>query len=163
MGGPSPPPPPAAAGARVRAGQIHWTHARAASSAAETHPEFTFCSAPVLRAGRISSCPFVSTPRIINRHVQKAGFQLMPIPNKQPMNQLDTDFDIEMHRLESEWRQGYEASIEARAAYQALAASRNAKAELLDAARERLDRAEAAKSRIMTKIERLEDHLLRRG
>jgi hypothetical protein len=79
------------------------------------------------------------------------------------MIQPDTDFDIEMHCLEYEWRQGYEASIAARAAYQALAASRNARAELLDAARERLDRAEAAKSRIMAKIERLEDHLLSRG
>jgi hypothetical protein len=80
-----------------------------------------------------------------------------------PLTRLDTDFDIEMNRLEFEWRQGYEASIAARAAYQALAANRNAQAELLDAARERLDRAEAAKSRIMAKIERLEDHLLSRG
>ena len=87
----------------------------------------------------------------------------MSIPNKQPMIQPDTDFDIEMHRLEYEWRQGYEASIAARAAYQALAASRTARAEHLDAARERLDRAEAAKSRIMAKIERLEDHLLSGG
>jgi hypothetical protein len=76
---------------------------------------------------------------------------------------FDTDFDIEMNRLEFEWRQGYEASIAARAAYQALAANRNARLELLDAARERLDRAEAVKSRIMAKIERLEDHLLSRG
>jgi hypothetical protein len=88
----------------------------------------------------------------------------MTIPKKkEPLTRLDTDFDIEMSRLEFEWRQGYEASIAARAAYQALAANRNAQAELLDAARERLDRAEAAKSRIMAKIERLEDHLLSRG
>jgi hypothetical protein len=73
---------------------------------------------------------------------------------------FDTDFDIEMNRLEFEWRQGYEASIAARAAYQALAANRNARVELLDAALERLESAEAAKSRIMAKIERLEDHLL---
>ena len=79
------------------------------------------------------------------------------------ITRFDTDFDIEMNRLEFEWRQGYEASIAARAAYQALAANRNAKAELLDAARERLDRAEAAKSRTMVKIERLEDHMLSRG
>jgi hypothetical protein len=76
------------------------------------------------------------------------------------MTQYDTDSDIEMSRLEFEWRQGYEASIAARAAYQCLAANRNAKVELLDAALERLDRAEAVKSRIMAKIERLEDHLL---
>jgi len=76
------------------------------------------------------------------------------------MNHPDTDFDVQMNRLEFEWRQGYEASIAARAAYQALAADRNVKVELLDAARERLDRAEAAKSRIMAKIERLEDQML---
>jgi hypothetical protein len=76
---------------------------------------------------------------------------------------FDTDFDIEMNRLEFEWRQGYEASIAARAAYQALAANRNARLELLDAALERLESAEAAKSRVMAKIERLEDHLLSRS
>ena len=76
---------------------------------------------------------------------------------------FDTDFDMEMNRLEFEWRQGYEASIAARAAYQALAANRNARVELLDAALERLESAEAAKSRIMAKIERLEDHLLSRS
>jgi hypothetical protein len=80
-----------------------------------------------------------------------------------PMQPDDTDFDIEMNRLEFEWRQGYEASIAARAAYQALAADRSAKAELLDAAREQLDRAEAAKSRLAAKIERLEDLMLSRG
>ena len=76
---------------------------------------------------------------------------------------FDTDFDIEMNRLEFEWRQGYEASIAARAAYQALAANRNSRVELLDAALERLESAEAAKSRTMAKIERLEDHLLSRS
>ena len=76
---------------------------------------------------------------------------------------FDTDFDIEMNRLEFEWRQGYEASIAARAAYQALAANRNARVELLDAALERLESAEAAKSRTMAKIERLEDQLLSRS
>jgi hypothetical protein len=80
-----------------------------------------------------------------------------------PMQRDDIDFDIEMNSLEFEWRQGYEASIAARAAYQALAADRSAKAELLDAARERLDRAEAAKSRIAAKIERLEDLMLSRS
>jgi hypothetical protein len=88
----------------------------------------------------------------------------MSIPRKHETMALpDMGFDVEMSRLESEWRQGYEASIAARAAYQTLAANRNAKVELLDAARERLDRAEAAKSRIMAKIERLEEHLLSRG
>jgi hypothetical protein len=75
-------------------------------------------------------------------------------------SRTNLDFDAQMSLLESEWRHGYEASIAARAAYQALAADRKVKAALLDAARERLDRAEALKSRIMTKIERLEDRLL---
>jgi len=78
------------------------------------------------------------------------------------MTPPEIDFDVEISRLEFEWRQGYEASIAARAAYQKLAANRNANVELLDAARERLDRAEVLKSRIMAKIERLEAHILSR-
>jgi hypothetical protein len=74
-----------------------------------------------------------------------------------------TDFGVQLIRLEFEWRQGYEASIAARAQYQALAADRNVKVELLDAARERLDRAEAAKSRIMVTIERLEEQMSSSG
>ena len=76
------------------------------------------------------------------------------------MSSLDFDLDIQMNNLEREWRQGYEASIAARAEYQALAADRKAKAAALDAARERLDRAEASKARIMAKIERLEEQML---
>jgi hypothetical protein len=76
------------------------------------------------------------------------------------MSSLDFDFDMQMIHLESEWRQGYEASIIARAEYQALAANRKTKARALDAARERLDRAEASKAKIMAKIERLEERLL---
>jgi hypothetical protein len=82
------------------------------------------------------------------------------ISKLRPLSRTDLDFDAQMTLLESEWRQGYEASIAARATYQALAADRTVKASLLDAARERLDRAEAQKSRIMAKIERLEDHML---
>lgn len=78
------------------------------------------------------------------------------------MSSFDLDLDTQMNHLEFEWRQGYEASIVARAEYQALSADRRANADLLDAARERLDRAEALKSRIMAKIERLEDQLLSR-
>jgi hypothetical protein len=73
---------------------------------------------------------------------------------------LDIDLDSQMSTLESEWRQVYEDSIVARAEYQALAASRQAGADLLDMARERLDRAEAQKSKIMVKIERLESRML---
>lgn len=77
------------------------------------------------------------------------------------MSTLGFDLDTQMSTLEMEWRQGYEASIAARAEYQALAADCKADAGALDAARERLDRAEALKARIMTKIERLEDRLLK--
>jgi hypothetical protein len=73
---------------------------------------------------------------------------------------LDIDLDAQMTSLESEWRQVYEDSIVARAEYQSLAAGRQAGVELLDMARERLDRAEAQKSRIMVKIERLESRML---
>ena len=76
------------------------------------------------------------------------------------MSSLDFDLDTQMISLEFEWRQGYEASIVARAEYQALAADRKANAAVLDAARERLDRAEALKSRTRAKIERLEERLL---
>jgi len=76
------------------------------------------------------------------------------------MSSLDLDLDTQMNNLEFEWRQAYESSIAARAEYQLLAADLRANAELLDAARERLDRAEALKARIMAKIERLEDHML---
>jgi hypothetical protein len=76
------------------------------------------------------------------------------------MNSLHLDLDAHMHDLELEWRQAYESSIAARAEYQALAASPEANADLLDLARERLDRTEALKARIMTNIERLEDTML---
>jgi hypothetical protein len=76
------------------------------------------------------------------------------------MNSLDLDLDARMNGLELEWRKAYESSIVARAEYQSLAASPKANADLLDLARERLDRAEALKSRIMAKIERLEDTML---
>jgi hypothetical protein len=76
------------------------------------------------------------------------------------MSGLDFDLDTKMNSLEFEWRQVYEASIIARAEYQALAAQPGAKAALLDMARERLERAEALKARIMAKIEHLEDSVL---
>jgi hypothetical protein len=72
------------------------------------------------------------------------------------LNSFALALDANMHSLELEWRQSYESSIVARAEYQALAASPKANADLLDSARERLDRAEALKARIMAKIERLE-------
>ena len=71
------------------------------------------------------------------------------------MSSLDFDLDMQMDHLEQEWRQGYEAGIAARAAYQCLAASATDDVELL-LARQRLDRAEALKANIMAKIKRLE-------
>ncbi len=79
------------------------------------------------------------------------------------MSSLDFDLDTQMNSLESEWRQAYESSIVARADYQSLAASPRADAAVLDMARERLDRAEALKARIMAKIERIEDNMLGQG
>lgn len=79
------------------------------------------------------------------------------------MNNLHLDIDAQMSQLELEWRQAYEASIAIRAQYQSLAADPRTNARLLDAARERLDRAEAQKDRIMAKIERLEHRLLGEG
>jgi hypothetical protein len=76
------------------------------------------------------------------------------------MNSLNLNLDTEMSDLEDEWREMYESSIIARAEYQALAADRKANADFLDAARERLDRAEASKARIMSKLERLEGRML---
>jgi hypothetical protein len=55
-----------------------------------------------------------------------------------------------------EWHRWYTACVIARAEYRALAANREANADLLDAARERLERAEATRVRIMTRLERFE-------
>jgi hypothetical protein len=78
------------------------------------------------------------------------------------MSSLDFDLDSRMNNLELEWRQAYESSIVARTDYQSLAATPKTDYHLLDLARERVDRTEALKARIMAKIERLEDALLGR-
>ena len=78
------------------------------------------------------------------------------------MSSLDFDLDSRMNSLEQEWRQAYESSIVARADYQSLAAGPKKDSKLLDLARDRLERTEALKARIMAKIERLEDSLLGR-
>jgi hypothetical protein len=70
----------------------------------------------------------------------------------------EVDFDARLSGLEQDWRREFEASIAARAAYQMLAGRRSADAESLDAARERMDRAEAEKARILTAIDRLRGH-----
>jgi hypothetical protein len=75
------------------------------------------------------------------------------------MSNLRLDLDGQLDNLELEWRLAYDASIVARAKYQELAARGSAGAELLDLARERLERSEARKSRVMARIERLEHRL----
>jgi cell division septum initiation protein DivIVA len=79
------------------------------------------------------------------------------------MSSLDIDLDAKINNLELEWRVAYEASIVARADYQRLAAKPKVGVEAIDAAREHLEQAEAKKSRIMAKIERLEDAMLGQG
>ena len=78
------------------------------------------------------------------------------------MSSLDFDLDSRMNNLEQEWRQAYESSVVARTDYQSLAAIPKTDSRRLELARERLDRTEALKARIMAKIERLEDALLGR-
>jgi hypothetical protein len=86
----------------------------------------------------------------------------MTWPGVKTMSSLDFDFDLDaqMSRLELEWRQAYESSIVARTDYQALAVSPGIRVALLDLARQRLDRVESLKARILAKIERLEDNIL---
>jgi hypothetical protein len=78
------------------------------------------------------------------------------------MSRLDVDLDVKINNLEVEWRVAYDASIAARAEYQALAARRTTRVDVLDLARERLERTESKKTQIMTKIELLEESMLRR-
>ena len=77
------------------------------------------------------------------------------------MSSLDLDLDAQINDLEVEWRAAYGASIAARAEYKALAAGRPTRVGALDVARERLERTESKKSCVMTKIERLEQSMLR--
>jgi hypothetical protein len=82
--------------------------------------------------------------------------------SKAPVSSLDVNLDAQITNLEVEWRVAYDASIVARAEYQALAASRSTRVDILDVARERLERTESKKSHILTKIEQLEDSMLRK-
>ena len=76
------------------------------------------------------------------------------------MSSLDFDLDSQMSNLESEWRQAYDISIAARAEVQALSEAPKPNAVTLAKAHDRLEWAEGLKSRIMAKIERLEDSML---
>jgi hypothetical protein len=78
------------------------------------------------------------------------------------MSSLDFEPDTTMSRLEREWRQAYGASVVARSDYQILAASSKVNSNLLDMARERVERSEAQKARILAKMERLEDSMIGR-
>jgi hypothetical protein len=80
--------------------------------------------------------------------------------SKKTMSTLDFDLDSHMNNLELEWRQAYEASITASADYRSLQARPKVNGDLLLMARERVARAEALKSRIMARIERLESSML---
>jgi len=76
------------------------------------------------------------------------------------VSSLDFDLDLHMNNLEIEWRQACESSIVARADYRSLAVAPKTNADLIERARERVERCEALKARIMAKIERLEDTIL---
>jgi len=76
------------------------------------------------------------------------------------MSSLDLELDARMNNLELEWRQAYDSSSVARADYRGLAESPKPNLALINRARERLERTEALKARIMAKIERLEDSIL---
>jgi len=76
------------------------------------------------------------------------------------MSSLDFDLDSQMSRLEAEWRQAYEAGIDARTELQALADTLRPSASAIAKAQTLLERAEGAKAHIMAKIERLEDRML---
>lgn len=76
------------------------------------------------------------------------------------MSSLDFDIDTQMTRLELEWRHAFEASMLARADFEALKADGKTDKSRLQQAVEQMERAEIVKARVMQKIERLEDRLL---
>ena len=79
------------------------------------------------------------------------------------MSSLDFDLDSQMCHLETEWRQAYQTSIVARAELLALSDAPKANSAALARAHARLEHAESQKSRVMAKIERLENNMLVRG
>jgi hypothetical protein len=76
------------------------------------------------------------------------------------MSSLDLDLDSQMSNLELEWRMAYDTAAAARTELQALNTTPKPNASALAKIHDRLERAEGLKSRIMAKIERLEDTLL---
>lgn len=76
------------------------------------------------------------------------------------MSSLDFDIDTQMTRLELEWRQAFEASMLARADFDALNADARTDKAHLQKAVEALNKAEGVKARVMRKIESFEDSLM---
>jgi hypothetical protein len=72
------------------------------------------------------------------------------------MSSLDFDLDAHMNYLEMEWRRAHESWLVARSDCEILEAREAVNANLANLARERLDRAEALKARILAKMERLD-------
>ncbi|MEA3174391.1 MAG: hypothetical protein QOF42_1802 [Gammaproteobacteria bacterium] len=79
------------------------------------------------------------------------------------MSSLDLDLDGRIEALELEWRLAYEAGQLARAEIESTSPNTLEDRRILSLAGERLERLEVQKARIMAKIERLEDSMLRRG
>jgi pyruvate kinase len=78
------------------------------------------------------------------------------------MRRSDEDFELRLSRLEAEWRVAYEASRAAGADFLALSASPDVRFAEVQAARRKLDEAEAQKAQIFAKIERFETIVTRR-
>jgi hypothetical protein len=82
------------------------------------------------------------------------------VPGANAMSSIDFELDSQMSHLESEWREADEASNVARADLRALEASSTIRPSIIEHARERLNRSETLKARIMAKIESLEGGFL---
>jgi hypothetical protein len=72
-----------------------------------------------------------------------------------PMSSLDLEREGEVNNLETEWRRAEEAVMVARTDFERVLGCCSANGGLIDVARIRLQRAEARKAQIFTKIERL--------
>jgi hypothetical protein len=77
------------------------------------------------------------------------------------MDKFKSEFDLRLSALESEWAQAYEAGRAANAEFSALSATPKVKIVDVQMARTRLDQAEQLKARIMAKIARLEETVIR--
>jgi hypothetical protein len=76
------------------------------------------------------------------------------------MSSLDLELDGELNNLETQWRQAYEACVNARADFVRVQDCCKANGGLIDVARLRVERAEALKVRLMTKMECAEVRLI---